>query len=372
VRVLRILLATEIGGDPNWIPQGIKPEQIAKEASKRGGVECDGYDTPIKTIVHTAKHLEEEAEKADFWIFHCMDMDDEHNLLPDGKWGKLRKPWSIWVWFCEEKDPYQLSYLMNMTMTMRLESDIVMSYVNSDREMPDVLGEAWNEFGPTPMVPFEKRGSENPVLWMAHNCQELDNKNGASGNMLNNRTEYVRDLMEHVGVDSLGGCLNTKTDKKLSDRSQGLMVSMGREAKYFGNKYKFYLSFENSNCRGYVSEKLPKAFIWNLVPIVGGPDDWKRFIPTETSAISTEDFPTAQALGEFIKKVAANETLYNQYHSWRSNPNEITPEFRKNFPPQSTRDHDVCKFTDVWKWGKIGGKIAKPFEPCRLTQPGGI
>jgi hypothetical protein len=81
-----------------------------------------------------------QAEESDFWIFHCIDMDDEHNLLPDGaafmpttvsplftlagKWGKHRKPWHLWVWFCEEADNYHTSYLMNLTMTMRLESGV--------------------------------------------------------------------------------------------------------------------------------------------------------------------------------------------------------------------------------------------------------
>ena len=85
------------------------------------------------------------------------------------------------------------------------------------------------------------------------------------------------------------------------------------------SKYKFYLSFENSNCRGlarrtqppptqispsglgYVSEKLPKAFIWNLVPIVGGPKDYLRHSPTSHSSIWTENFPTAQACPRIIR-----------------------------------------------------------------------
>ena len=45
------------------------------------------------------------------------------------------------------------------------------------------------------------------------------------------------------------------------------------------HNYKFYLSFENGNCRGYVSEKLPKAFIWNLVPVIAGPVDWHAHVP---------------------------------------------------------------------------------------------
>jgi hypothetical protein len=89
--------------------------------------------------------------------------------------------------------------------------------------------------------------------------------------------------------------------------------------------------------QGYVSEKLPKAFIWNLIPIVGGPKDYMRHSPTNHSSIWTEDFPTAQALGQFLTAVAKDETLYTAYHSWRQNPSEITADFRQLFPPQSQR-----------------------------------
>ena len=54
------------------------------------------------------------------------------------------------------------------------------------------------------------------------------------------------------------------------------------------HNYKFYLSFENGNCRGYVSEKLPKAFIWNLVPVIAGPVDWHAHVPNRNAAIYTE------------------------------------------------------------------------------------
>ena len=49
------------------------------------------------------------------------------------------------------------------------------------------------------------------------------------------------------------------------------VVEKIKEEAKFLRKYKFYLSFENANCRGYVSEKLPKTYLWNLVPIIGGP-----------------------------------------------------------------------------------------------------
>lgn len=138
-------------------------------------------------------------------------------------------------------------------------------------------------------------------------------------------------------------------------------------------KYKFYLAFENGNCKGYVSEKLPKAFIWNLVPVVGGPADGARHCPSKHSCIFTEDFPTAEALGNYLNKVGSSKELYNAYHSWRANPAEITEDFRNNFPPQSSRPgHDLCKFVDVWKYQRLG-KTAQAFGGCNVApRAGGI
>jgi hypothetical protein len=68
-------------------------------------------------------------------------------------------------------------------------------------------------------------------------------------------------------------------------------------------------------------------------------------------------------------QVAADEKLYNAYHSWRSRPEEITPEFRRNFPPQSARPHDVCKLYDVWHYASDGQpKAWDKFDDC--VEPG--
>jgi hypothetical protein len=125
---------------------------------------------------------------------------------------------------------------------------------------------------------------------------------------------------------------------------------------------------------------MSEAFLWNLIPVVGGPPDGHRFVPTNHSAIFTEDFANAAALGAFLTKVGNDEKLYNAYHSWRANPAEISAEFKKNFPPQSQKENrnDLCKFVKVWHhagWFAETGepKKAKPFDPfCEVSRPGGI
>lgn len=121
--------------------------------------------------------------------------------MKTGKWSERRKPHHLWTWFCEEHDNIYQEYvgLFNLTMSMRLESDIVISYMNTDRDMTDSLGHEWDRVGPAPIVPFSERTEKNPVAWAATNCDPQ-----------NNRTGYIKALMEHIGVDSFGDCLHTK------------------------------------------------------------------------------------------------------------------------------------------------------------------
>lgn len=78
------------------------------------------------------------------------------------------------------------------------------------------------------------RGKSKLVTWFVSNC---DAKSG--------RMEYVQELSKHIGVDIYGKCGTSSCDK-------------GKDC--FGDviepNYFFYLSFENSFCDDYVTEKL--------------------------------------------------------------------------------------------------------------------
>lgn len=78
------------------------------------------------------------------------------------------------------------------------------------------------------------RGKSKLVTWFVSNCYA---KSG--------RMEYVQELSEHIGVDVYGKCGTSSCDR-------------GRNC--FGDviepNYFFYLSFENSFCDDYVTEKL--------------------------------------------------------------------------------------------------------------------
>ena len=64
-------------------------------------------------------------------------------------------------------------------------------------------------------------------------------------------------------------------------------------------KYKFYLSFENSICEDYVTEKVWKILQLHVVPIVLGGADYKDILPPH-SYIDVRDFAIDVPLQQFI------------------------------------------------------------------------
>merc|ERR1719187_13780 len=86
------------------------------------------------------------------------------------------------------------------------------------------------------------------VAWFVSNC-----------NARNNRLQYAKELAKHIQVDIYGSCGSLKCPRRDSECMEMLKT------------YKFYLAFENSNCRDYVTEKLFMNALQNgVVPIVMG------------------------------------------------------------------------------------------------------
>lgn len=83
--------------------------------------------------------------------------------------------------------------------------------------------------------------------------------------------------------------------------------------------YKFYLAFENANCKDYITEKFfVNALGRNILPIVMGAPrkDYERFGP-ERSFIHVEDFRSPKELAEYLHVLDHNDDLYNSYFKWR-------------------------------------------------------
>ncbi|CAC5393352.1 FUT-1 [Mytilus coruscus] len=145
------------------------------------------------------------------------------------------------------------------------------------------------------------------VVWIASNF-----------NTVSKRKSYVLQLSKHIDVDIYGRCGDFscpgtffECKKKLSE--------------------KFILSFENSLCKDYMTEKIFSIYgdDVNIIPIVRGAPNVRQYLPVNTY-ILTSDFASPLKLANFLKMVGNNETSYNSYLKEKdkyynySNPNDET------------------------------------------------
>lgn len=100
---------------------------------------------------------------------------------------------------------------------------------------------------------------------------EAVDKSGISVAMISNcgastrRLEYIREMQKYTRVDVFGGC-GDKTFPKRSNRT-------GQKAEWrdiIAEEYWFYLAFENSLCRDYVTEKFFMFFQYYIIPVTFG------------------------------------------------------------------------------------------------------
>ena len=121
------------------------------------------------------------------------------------------------------------------------------------------------------------------------------------------RETYVQALRKHINVHQYGcGGKYTCPRSKASECDRRL-----------NDNYKFYLAFENSICRDYVTEKFWRILHLNVVPIVLGNASYSDILPPH-SYIDVRDFPSPRHLAVYIKMVGSNDTLYNEYFRWRA------------------------------------------------------
>jgi hypothetical protein len=192
------------------------------------------------------------------------------------------------------------------TMTYRLDSDFPTPYIdlsiaNELRRPPHIKTEA------PPAVYF------------------------ASSNMnRSGRTEYVRELMRYLDVDSYGRALQNRT----------LAEDHGRETKLATiARYRSTLACENSIADDYVTEKFFDPLIAGSVPVYLGAPNVADFAPGERSYIDTADFAGPRELTDELLRLAADDRAYQELLVWKTQP------FHARFQElvDLNRTHALCR-----------------------------
>jgi len=158
------------------------------------------------------------------------------------------------------------------------------------------------------------------------------------------RDDYLRDLMQHIEIDSYGKVAhNVDLDDDRGAESKRAAIA----------GYRFTLAFENSIAPGYVTEKVYQPLMAGSVPIYRGAPDVHRHLPAAHCCINADDFAGPRELAEFLNAMTDEE--YLAYHAWRDDG--PTDEFRARFEPY--RAHAFVRLARMVKAIRTGRTAAR-------------
>ncbi|CAL4165914.1 unnamed protein product, partial [Meganyctiphanes norvegica] len=181
----------------------------------------------------------------------------------------------------------------NWTMHFRQDSDVSIPYgVISQIEDPiHAMVNSRSDY-------WSRKDRDKLAAWMVSHCR-TDSA----------RESYVKELKKHIRVDIYGGCgnLTCGTAQYQARKDQWKL----KECTDVTNEYFFYLAFENSICRDYVTEKFFRSLGQDVVPVVMGGADYALIAPHH-SYIDALDFTSPKDLADFLKNVASHPSLYNR------------------------------------------------------------
>ncbi|XP_063953255.1 3-galactosyl-N-acetylglucosaminide 4-alpha-L-fucosyltransferase FUT3-like [Lytechinus pictus] len=202
------------------------------------------------------------------------------------------------------------SFPSHITWSYLTSSDVVNPYAQySVNEPTDKFNVTYGHY---------VRGKRKLVAWMGDNCGDKD---------FWPRKAYLAELMKHVPVDLYGECTNLTCLPRNSEQC-GMLMS----------QYKFFLAFESSECREYITEPFWfTALKHQSVPIVYGPkkDSYLKLAPP-LSFIHISDFESPQALANYLKSLDKNDGLYSRFFKWRH-----SGSLKPRYPP--FKPESLCK-----------------------------
>ncbi|XP_057378832.1 alpha-(1,3)-fucosyltransferase C-like [Daphnia carinata] len=251
--------------------------------------------------------------ESDAIIFHIRDLNP--NDLPPAGW---RRPHQHYIFFFYESPMHTdmaklrlpvFQHFFNRTMTYRRDSDILdlhpygrvkcintssrpcLNYPRLDDSpvVEDIFESAKNPFR------IDLSSKNRTVAWFATNC-----------NTDSRRESLVHNLSLFIAVDIYGSCGNGS--HRCANRADcDLMLN-----RY----YRFYLSFENSLCTDYVTEKLYRPMDHDTVPVVYGEADYSSYLPAG-SYVDARGFDSPQSLANHLNRLMNDDELYLSYFAWR-------------------------------------------------------
>ncbi|KAL7633868.1 UNVERIFIED_CONTAM: hypothetical protein RMT77_015829 [Armadillidium vulgare] len=245
------------------------------------------------------------ATDVDAILFRANDVTNVQNKkfhLPNLR---TRNSDQIYVFYTmETPNQLQINYLrafpenfFNWTMGYRLDSDVYEPFGRVSKK---------DKKGEIKRVTQNELQEKKMAVWISSPCYfQLSLK----------IEHFLNSLSSLISVENLGKCseesCKTVNRKKIYGRELDESNCDGEIQNYI-----FYLALEKPFCTDYISERIFKAWKYGAIPVVFGEANYSSIAPPN-SYIDSKDFDSISKLAEYMKKVASNSSLYNQYFKWR-------------------------------------------------------
>ncbi len=234
--------------------------------------------------------------------------------------------------------------VVNYTVTYRMDSTIVTPYAYFV-PFPDA-----SVYQTMPPKQNYAAGKNKSVVWFVSNCKSA-----------NNRMGYAQELAKHIDVDIYGGCGNMSCKKQCWEMLDKV--------------YRYYLAFENTNCKDYITEKFFRNGLQHsVIPIVmGAPPEYYHKVAPLNSYIHVDDFESPKELAAFLHKLNNDDHLYNNYFRWKGSGEFIDTKFWCRLCALVNDDSITTWYEDVNYWWRGPGICVhpspeNPFASWRLAQ----
>ena len=286
------------------------------------------------------------ADEADAFVVHARD---PHMIPPTES-----VPWILQT----RENPVYTPCLTNASFMSKF--NILKSYrLDSDFPDPSVLLPEL-----TPPIPFKNK--TGLIMAAFTHCERV-------------RTEYMRQLMKFVQIDSYGACLkNAEGLEARYFKENGTTFMFKQRKTKLARNYKFTLVFFNQDCDYFVDDQLTHAWNAGSVPVVMSTDKLDEFLPgnLKHSVIKVRDFKSPKHLAYYLKRLSNNENKYSKYLEWKwKGYGDITGTAIGNYwKPKYPLYCQVCVALSEGRVHKDGLKPipckARSFEDWGITKGG--
>ena len=246
----------------------------------------------------------------------------------------------------------------DLMMTYRYDSDVVLNYGNllNKTTREKIMHNSFINYDDNQLIDdstkhgfikLQKKAKD--IAWLVSHCKTNSK-----------REDYVKEMKKYKGlkIDIFGRCGNRTT--KIPDRKSGWITAYQKLA----SRYKFYLSFENSRCYEYITEKFFMALKLGMIPVVLGglsKHDYEKIAP-QHSFIHVDDFASPMDLMKKLHKISKDPILYNSYFWWKKYYDVVVnilccPSIEWKFPAcqlcevlnkRSTQNNEYGNLTAFW------------------------